>query len=255
MQKNLHGRAKMVPSSEVQIRRSKAIPGSLKRTPNAAEALPVVKRKRVRRGNLEDAGKLKTELLEAAHSLYREGGIDAVTLRAVAMKANVSPMTPYRYFGGKSEILAGLWESVIVEVFRIQKSAADKQRDPEKKIRAFVNAYLTFWEKHPEHYRLVYLTDDTGVLDFKNASKVAPAMVEVWEFGRQLSKEWAISLGTDPERAGLATQMRYFLALGFLQSNYVTKRSAAEIEKLRPLIVDESIRITLACLTGKPGSN
>ena len=51
-------------------------------------------RPRVRRGSEDDARKLHDELLAAALALFIEGGLPAVTMRAVATRVDVSAMTP-----------------------------------------------------------------------------------------------------------------------------------------------------------------
>ena len=66
-------------------------------------------RTRVRRGHEGDAERLRAELIDATLALFAEGGLDAVSVRAVAARVGVSPMTTYRYFANKAELLGGLW--------------------------------------------------------------------------------------------------------------------------------------------------
>src|SRR5258706_4489038 len=68
---------------------------------------------RVRRGNADDHERMRQRCLAAAESLFANGGVEAVTMRAVAAKVGVPPMAPYRYFYDKAELLSGLWQSVI----------------------------------------------------------------------------------------------------------------------------------------------
>ena len=63
-------------------------------------------RARVRRGNADDARQRRAELLAATMQLFSEGGLDAVSMRAVATKVGVSTMTPYYYFADKPALLA-----------------------------------------------------------------------------------------------------------------------------------------------------
>ena len=65
-------------------------------------------RARVRRGSEADADKLRDELLAAALALFMEGGVESVTMRALATKVGVSAMTPYRYFEDKNHLLRGI---------------------------------------------------------------------------------------------------------------------------------------------------
>lgn len=61
---------------------------------------PVVERRRYHHGNLRAA------LLDAAVTLADEGGPEAVTLRATARAAGVTPTAAYRHFAGHEELLA-----------------------------------------------------------------------------------------------------------------------------------------------------
>jgi AcrR family transcriptional regulator len=78
----------------------------------------------------------RIRVVEAAMNLAAEGGYDAVQMREVAERANVSLGTIYRYFGGKDDLLlAGLagWihilrRSLEDEAFS-EGSAADRLAD------------------------------------------------------------------------------------------------------------------------------
>ncbi|MCF6525855.1 TetR/AcrR family transcriptional regulator [Streptomyces sp. JJ36] len=50
-------------------------------------------------------GDLRNALVEAATGLAREGGPDAVVLRAAARRVGVSPTAAYRHFAGQNELL------------------------------------------------------------------------------------------------------------------------------------------------------
>jgi AcrR family transcriptional regulator len=55
-----------------------------------------------------DVADFRDRLCEAAERLFAEKGPDAVTMRQLASELGVSPMTPYRYFKDKDDILAAV---------------------------------------------------------------------------------------------------------------------------------------------------
>src|ERR1700756_5228072 len=55
-----------------------------------------------------DVTDFRDRLCEVAERLFAEKGPDAVTMRQLATELGVSPMTPYRYFQDKEDILAAV---------------------------------------------------------------------------------------------------------------------------------------------------
>lgn len=60
--------------------------------------------------NAREAGKdlNRRKIIAAAQELLREGGIEALTMRSLAERAQVSSRTPYNLFGSKTDVLIGL---------------------------------------------------------------------------------------------------------------------------------------------------
>lgn len=50
----------------------------------------------------------RRKIMAAAQELLREGGIEALTMRSLAERAQVSSRTPYNLFGSKTDVLIGL---------------------------------------------------------------------------------------------------------------------------------------------------
>ena len=67
---------------------------------------------RARRGNAEDAQRMRNAMTEAALALFAQGGLDAVSMRGLSARLNISAMTPYHYFADKAELLSALLDSV-----------------------------------------------------------------------------------------------------------------------------------------------
>jgi AcrR family transcriptional regulator len=101
-------------------------------------------------------GNLRPALIQAALELLREGGTEALSLRAVARRAGVSAMAPYRHFPEKEALLA----AVAVHGFdrlRAMLSAADADAaDPRGALVAQGVAYVSFACEDPALFRLMF---------------------------------------------------------------------------------------------------
>ena len=101
-------------------------------------------------------GDLRPALLAAAAHILRDGGTDALTLRALAEAVGVSRTAPYRHFKDKSALLVAVAAEGF-ERLRTTLRAVDAARttglDP---FEALGVAYVRFALDNPAHYRLMY---------------------------------------------------------------------------------------------------
>ncbi len=100
-------------------------------------------------GNLPDA------LVEAALSLLREAGTEALSLRAVARRAGVSAMAPYRHFADKQALLAAVAEHGFRRL-AAGLAEADAAADPGEALCAQGVAYVRFACDDPPLFRLMF---------------------------------------------------------------------------------------------------
>jgi AcrR family transcriptional regulator len=197
-------------------------------------------RRRVRRGNQEDAEQLRQALITAAMELFTEGGLDAVTIRAVATRAGVATMTPYNYFAGKAELLGSLWESVLAVVYKSVSRKVQKAAPGRARHRAWVSNYIEYWEKNPEHYRLVYVSPSTTRDDASSGFTSVPSYAALVELGRLATRELATELGTDLTHMRLAGHVRLMMQLGYLHGMLTIRRFPwSESGILREAYVDQ----------------
>ena len=98
----------------------------------------------------------KDKLVDAAAALLDEGGEAAVTLRAVAHRVGVSHNAPYKHFKDRAALLAGVAErdfthfsAAFAAIQRSEQLAMDK-------VKAGVEAFVTYGEAHPARYRLLF---------------------------------------------------------------------------------------------------
>src|SRR5277367_5338303 len=74
-------------------------------------------------------GDLSRALVDAARRILEAEGAAALSLRAVAREAGVSPAAPYHHFKDKTELLEavahGGWEAMSEGIIAARRSAAD----------------------------------------------------------------------------------------------------------------------------------
>ncbi len=222
-------------------------------TKKSSPVRAVPARPRVRRGSQADAERLRDELVDAALALFIEGGLEAVTMRAVATRVGVSAMTPYRYFEDKGHLLRGIWQHVIGSALAAMRERGAGIDDAHDLIRAQVNAFIDYWEAHPDHYRLVYMTEQTSRPDDTGKLTTLPAYTSVLDNAIDLSRRLARATGGDEAHAKLATDVRFMMVSGYLHARLVNRRypwSPADV--LRPAFVELVIEAMTTCLRDGP---
>lgn len=101
-------------------------------------------------------GDLRRALIDAAQRILEAEGPTALSLRAVAREAGVSPAAPYHHFKDKGELL----DAVANEGWRLlneaMKAAREKAGSPRAAMTALGVAYVCFAHEHPALYRVMY---------------------------------------------------------------------------------------------------
>ena len=224
-----------------------------KKTIPAAVPPAATVRARVRRGSEADADRLRDELVAAALALFMEDGLEAVTMRAVATRVGVSAMTPYRYFEDKGHLLRGIWQHVLGAAWHSMLTASQGLGDVQDRIRAQVDAFIDYWEANPQHYRLVYMTEQTTRRDEQGSLAALPIYVSVLDASLGASRELAQQVGGDPAHAKLATDVRFMMVSGYLHARLVNRRYPwGEVDVLRPAFIELIIEALTSCLNKGP---
>lgn len=103
-----------------------------------------------------DVADFRERLCEAAERLFAERGPDAVTMRQLAAELGVSPMTPYRYFEDKDDILAAVRANGFNRFAEALESARNGAEGAPARGAAVGEAYVTFALDHPHSYKLMF---------------------------------------------------------------------------------------------------
>lgn len=100
----------------------------------------------------EEKDRRRGEIIDAAETLYREVGWDAVTMDSVARSARLSRALVYVYFKDKSELHFAIAERSM-EMLRVRfEEASSRARTGLEQIEAIGRAYMAFGLEFPHYF-------------------------------------------------------------------------------------------------------
>src|SRR3954470_18254262 len=104
---------------------------------------------------VESAAATRRALVDAASELLDEGGVDAVTLRAVGARAGVSRGAPYGHFPDKEHLLAAVaMENWAAVGDALDKLIADERRSPRERLEQALGGLMEVGRRRPHAYAL-----------------------------------------------------------------------------------------------------
>lgn len=137
--------------------------------------------------------------MELAADVVERGGIDALTMAALAEAADYATASLYTYFSSRSELLAAVQERALTRlaaVARAHVEAWDRELDrlgtpadtaALARLWAFAELFLAAPERFPREFRLQQqLLVSPGAEDTHDAATVVPAAMAVLDVPRRL---------------------------------------------------------------------
>ena len=113
------------------------------------------RRTRAKRG---DGEKLYEQILDVADRLLLEtGDEEAVSIRAVADAAGITPPSIYLHFKDKNELLFAVCEKHFARFDEMMEQAGSTSDDPLESLILRGHAYVRFGLENPEHYRIMFM--------------------------------------------------------------------------------------------------
>lgn len=97
----------------------------------------------------------RAEILEAATQVFADRGFAATDVQVVADRLVVGKGTVYRYFPSKEELFLAAVDFAMTQLRAAVDEAAGKAELPLDRLAAGVQAYLAFFDKHPEVVELL----------------------------------------------------------------------------------------------------
>jgi AcrR family transcriptional regulator len=137
-------------------------------------------------------GDLHRALIDAARRLLESEGPSALSLRAVAREAGVSPAAPYHHFKDKGELLDAVAHQGWDMLNQAMSEARAKATTTRERLSCLGVTYVCFARDHPALYRVMYdCSRDKEMLPSQVLTDKDSAYCRV--------RETLIEAGADPE--------------------------------------------------------
>lgn len=99
---------------------------------------------------------MRSEIAGIAKQLFQDEGYATISMRRIAGEIGCSPMTLYKYYDAKIDILRTLWSDVFNELFEQLEAVSEVG---ESRLQCLGAVYVQYWLDHTEYYRLVFIAD------------------------------------------------------------------------------------------------
>ena len=104
-----------------------------------------------------ERGELKARIMDAARQLFAAEGYEAVSMRRIADAIEYSATAIYVYFKDKDALIREMCREDFAKLAAIGAKLVHVA-DPIERIHKLGHAYVHFAVKHPNHYRLMFMT-------------------------------------------------------------------------------------------------
>jgi AcrR family transcriptional regulator len=94
-------------------------------------------------------------MLDAAEALAVEGGVKAVTIRAVSDRAGISNGAIYHAFGSRGGLVGRAWVRAARRFLALQNQVVDAEAEPVRAVIAAADTPAVFSEQYPSSARLI----------------------------------------------------------------------------------------------------
>jgi AcrR family transcriptional regulator len=188
-----------------------------------------------------DVEDFRDRICQTAARLFAERGREGFTMRDLAGKLGVSPMTPYRYFKDKDAILAAIRARAFNKFAQVLEEAFARPGDARTRANHAGEAYIGFALDDPTSYKLMF--------DLSQDDSNYPELAQAAERARQtmtrhirplIGQGW---LAGDPDLIG---QIFWAMLHGALMLKF-----AGKLDRDFRAVLDEAFRALIAGLQPK----
>jgi AcrR family transcriptional regulator len=158
--------------------------------------MPVTERRERRRLALRET------IVEAARTIVRDEGLQALTMRRIADAIDYAPASLYAHFASREALLAELCREGGAALYAALAGAAGNP-DPRARLEALAHAYVRFAHEHPDTYRLIFMENPAltaGVFESAESDDGAQSLALIVAPLAELRAAGQLSAAADPAR-------------------------------------------------------
>ncbi len=117
------------------------------------------------------------EIVTAGRALLEAGGLDAVTMLAVAERVGVRAPSLYKRFPNRGALIAAIGAAALDEL-RDAMTPSGREADPGAGLRAVADTYRAFAHRNPRTYELLFMSlpADSRPSDEQTTRAAAPVL-------------------------------------------------------------------------------
>lgn len=101
---------------------------------------------------------LRALIIDAARELFVSRGVEAVTMREIAKRIDYSATSIYHHFEDKESLIRAICDTDFLALASSLKSILQLPH-PVERMYALGDGYAKFALSHPNHYRLMFMTE------------------------------------------------------------------------------------------------
>ena len=107
-----------------------------------------------------DKQQRRDSIVDAAERFFFSKGFPTTTIDEIAEAAELSKGTIYLYFKNKEELYVAIVQRGMHFLTELFREAIAKSPTGKEKVRAIGQALLTFYERHPHHFKALFYQHD-----------------------------------------------------------------------------------------------
>ena len=105
---------------------------------------------------------LRTLIIDAARELFVARGVEAVTMREIAKRIGYSATSIYLHFADKESLIRAICDTDFLALASSLKAILQVPH-PVERMHALGSGYAAFALSHPNHYRLMFMSEHAPI--------------------------------------------------------------------------------------------
>ncbi|MEW6086709.1 MAG: TetR/AcrR family transcriptional regulator [bacterium] len=128
----------------------------------------------------------RTQIIKAGEKLFLKKGLENTTMDEIARSCELSKGTLYLYFKSKEELYLTIMLKAMNILYEMMKDNSEKIPPSPEKFRAIGEAYLEYYKKYPNYFKIITRFVDHNLLADKPEirevlGEIFKANNQVWE--------------------------------------------------------------------------